>query len=115
MSFIGRLLRGVRAGERGLLWNSEAARDAPASIELVCDAFENGTSIPRRHAGEGVGENLSPPLAWRNLPRGAVELALVIEDPDAPVATKNAVLVVPMDLFATGAKLGRCQSCSRSF
>ena len=79
------MLRGVRAGERGLLWNSEAGRDAPASIELVSDAFENGTSIPRRHAGEGVGENLSPPLAWRNIPRETVELALVIEDPDAPL------------------------------
>jgi Raf kinase inhibitor-like YbhB/YbcL family protein len=32
-----------------------------------------------------VGENLSPPLAWRNIPRETVELALVIEDPDAPL------------------------------
>ena len=85
MSFLGRMLRGVRAGERGLLWNSEAGRDAPASIELVSDAFESGAPIPRRYAGDGVGENLSPPLAWRNIPRGTAELALVIEDPDAPL------------------------------
>lgn len=85
MSFVGCMLRGVRAGERGLLWNSEAGRDAPASIELVSDAFDSGSSIPRRHAGDGVGENLSPPLAWRNVPRDTAELALVIEDPDAPL------------------------------
>ena len=55
------------AAERGLRWTSEAGRDAPARIELVSDAFESGASIPHRHAGEGVGENLSPPLAWRNI------------------------------------------------
>jgi Raf kinase inhibitor-like YbhB/YbcL family protein len=85
MSFIGRMLRGVRAGEGGLLWNSDAGRAAPASIELVSDAFEGGTSIPRRHAGKGVGENMSPPLAWKHIPRDTAELALVIEDADAPL------------------------------
>lgn len=85
MSFVGRMLRGVRAGERGLLWNSEAGRDAPGSIELVSEAFDSGASIPRRHAGDGVGENLSPPLAWRNIPHDTAELALVIEDADAPL------------------------------
>jgi hypothetical protein len=29
MSFVGCMLRGVRAGERGLLWNSEAGRMHP--------------------------------------------------------------------------------------
>ncbi len=50
MSFVGRALRGVRAGEQGLLWNSEAGKHAPASIQLVSDAFDSGASIPRRHA-----------------------------------------------------------------
>ena len=86
MSFEGRVLRGVRAGERGLLWNSESGKNAPASIEIMSDAFESGASIPRRHAGQGVGQNLSPPLAWRNIPRDTVELALVIEDRDAPLS-----------------------------
>jgi Raf kinase inhibitor-like YbhB/YbcL family protein len=79
------MLGRVRAGERGLLWNSQEVRDVPTSIDLSSDAFETGASIPRRHAGQGVGENLSPPLAWRNIPRDAVELALVIEDRDAPL------------------------------
>lgn len=85
MSFVGRMLRAVRAGERGLLWNSAAGRDAPASIELVSDAFANRATIPRRHAGVGVGENLSLALSWRNIPSDTAELALVIEDPDAPL------------------------------
>lgn len=85
MISVGRLLRSVRAGERSLLWNSLAIGDAPASIALWSDAFENGASIPRRHAGVGVGENISPALSWSNIPRDTVELALVIEDVDAPL------------------------------
>jgi hypothetical protein len=85
VSFVGHLLRRVRAGEQGLLWNSEAGKDAPASIELVSDAFDSGASIPHRHAGDGVGDNVSPPLAWRNIPHDTAELALVIEDADAPL------------------------------
>jgi len=85
VSFLECMLRVVRAGERGLLWNSEAGRDAPASIELVSEAFDSRASIPRRHAGDGVGENLSPPLAWRNIPHDTAELALVIEDADTPL------------------------------
>jgi Raf kinase inhibitor-like YbhB/YbcL family protein len=79
------MLRRVRAGEQGLLWNSEAGKHAPASIELVSDSFDSGASIPRRHAGDGVGDNVSPPLAWRNIPHDTAELALVIEDADAPL------------------------------
>jgi Raf kinase inhibitor-like YbhB/YbcL family protein len=32
-----------------------------------------------------VGENISPPLAWKEVPSNAVELALVVQDPDAPL------------------------------
>jgi Raf kinase inhibitor-like YbhB/YbcL family protein len=101
MSFVGCMMRGVRAGERGLLWNSEAGKDAPASIELMSDAFDSGASIPRRHAGDGVGENVSPPLAWRKIPRDTVELALVIEDADAPLPrpfVHTVVTAIPSEL-----------------
>jgi Raf kinase inhibitor-like YbhB/YbcL family protein len=33
------------------------------------------------------GENVSPALGWEGVPEGTVELALVLEDPDAPGAT----------------------------
>ncbi len=82
---IGRMLRGVRAGERKLAWNDAAVAGAPVSIALTTPAFAPGASIPRRHAGRGVGENVSPALAWDGVPLGSIELALVIEDPDAPL------------------------------
>ena len=54
----------------------------PLSIES--SAFKNGEPIPSKHSGEG--ENLSPPLSWSGLREGTVELALVCDDPDAPMA-----------------------------
>lgn len=51
-------------------------------IDVKSTAFEPGGKIPKRHAGEG--ENVSPPLSWRNIPEGTREIALICEDPDAP-------------------------------
>jgi hypothetical protein len=45
-------------------------------------AFENRQPIPARHTGDG--EDASPPLAWSDPPAGTRELALVVDDPDAP-------------------------------
>jgi len=45
-------------------------------------AFSEGSPIPRRHTGDG--EDLSPPLSWSGLPATALELALIVDDPDAP-------------------------------
>lgn len=52
------------------------------TLELRSDAFEAGEPIPRRYTGDG--EDLSPPLAWSGVPADTKELALVVEDPDAP-------------------------------
>ena len=41
--------------------------------------------IPRRHTCDGV--DVSPPLAWSGVPENAVALALICDDPDAPVGT----------------------------
>jgi Raf kinase inhibitor-like YbhB/YbcL family protein len=52
------------------------------SMTLRSDAFANGRAIPRRYS-EDV-EDLSPPLTWTGLPQGTKELALIVDDPDAP-------------------------------
>ena len=54
-------------------------------MELSSSAFAAGRPIPRRHSCEG--EDLSPPLAWGGVPEDAVSLALIVDDPDAPVGT----------------------------
>jgi Raf kinase inhibitor-like YbhB/YbcL family protein len=53
-------------------------------MTLRSDAFEDGRSIPRRYTEDG--ENLSPPLTWSGPPDGTGELAMIVDDPDAPRA-----------------------------
>lgn len=51
-------------------------------LTLSSKAFPAGGTISRRHTGDG--EDLSPPLAWTGLPPGTRELAIIVDDPDAP-------------------------------
>lgn len=84
MRFLGCLLKRVHAGETHLAWN-KLAGDSAAKIELSSQAFAAGGAIPVRHAGAGVGDNISPVLAWSGVPASATELVVVVEDPDAPL------------------------------
>jgi Raf kinase inhibitor-like YbhB/YbcL family protein len=52
------------------------------TLAVRSTAFSEGNPIPRRHTGDG--EDLSPPLAWSGAPQAAQELALIVDDPDAP-------------------------------
>ena len=54
-------------------------------MELSSTAFFAGEPIPRRYSCEG--EDRSPPLRWADVPPDAVSLALIVDDPDAPVGT----------------------------
>lgn len=83
--FVGRLLRPVRAGETHLAWNHPAVSAAPDTILLTSASFGMSQPIPTRHAGEGVGDNVSPSLTWAGVPDEARELVLIVEDPDAPL------------------------------
>jgi Raf kinase inhibitor-like YbhB/YbcL family protein len=51
-------------------------------ITVRSEAFEHAQAIPRRNAEDG--EDLSPSLFWSGVPDGARELALIVDDPDAP-------------------------------
>ncbi|OFZ00694.1 MAG: hypothetical protein A2Z97_10760 [Bdellovibrionales bacterium GWB1_52_6] len=55
-----------------------------ASMKITSPAFLNEYEIPRQFTGEG--KELSPPLTWTGLPEGTEELALVVDDPDAPTS-----------------------------
>ncbi len=55
------------------------------TISVTSSAFEAGKPIPKKYTGEG--EDLSPPLAWSNIPKGTKEIALICDDPDAPGGT----------------------------
>jgi hypothetical protein len=52
-------------------------------MQLTSTAFAEGSSIPVRFTCDG--ENVSPPLKWTGAPPGAKSLALIVDDPDAPM------------------------------
>lgn len=51
-------------------------------ILLTSMAFAAGASIPAVYTCDGT--NISPPLAWSNIPAATKSLALIVDDPDAP-------------------------------
>jgi Raf kinase inhibitor-like YbhB/YbcL family protein len=59
--------------------------EAAMAITISSTAFTDGATIPRRYTCDGA--NVSPPLRFAGVPSGARELALLVEDPDAPGGT----------------------------
>jgi len=55
------------------------------NMEIKSSAFKNGARIPAKHTCDGV--DVSPSLSWSKLPAGTKNLALVCDDPDAPMGT----------------------------
>ena len=54
-------------------------------ITLTSGAFKNGARIPDKYTGESV--DVSPKLMWSGLPKEAKSIAIICDDPDAPVGT----------------------------
>jgi Raf kinase inhibitor-like YbhB/YbcL family protein len=54
-------------------------------MKVTSPAFEYGRQIPVRHTCDGEG--VSPRLRVDDIPAGAISLAVIVEDPDAPAGT----------------------------
>jgi len=54
-------------------------------MEIKSSVFDEGGMIPAKYTCDA--ENVSPPLSWNSVPDGTKSLALVCDDPDAPVGT----------------------------
>jgi Raf kinase inhibitor-like YbhB/YbcL family protein len=54
-------------------------------IKVSSTAFEEEGMIPAKYTCDE--EDVSPPLAWDSIPEGTKTLALICDDPDAPVGT----------------------------
>ena len=54
-------------------------------IKITSSAFEDGALIPAKYTCDG--EDVSPPLQWEAVPEGTKSIALISDDPDAPVGT----------------------------
>ncbi len=54
-------------------------------FRIKSSAFEDNTMIPSKYTCDG--ENINPELIIENIPQGAKSLALIVDDPDAPMGT----------------------------
>ena len=61
-----------------------------AAFTLTSAAFKNNAAIPEKYSFNAMGctgENISPPLEWKNPPAGTKSFALMVHDPDAPTGS----------------------------
>jgi Raf kinase inhibitor-like YbhB/YbcL family protein len=73
-------------GSGGTAATTSAGGQAPKStMTVTSSAFADGGAVPVRYTCKG--DNLSPPLKWSAPPAGTTQLALVVDDPDAPGGT----------------------------
>ncbi|MGC8764821.1 MAG: YbhB/YbcL family Raf kinase inhibitor-like protein [Brevinematia bacterium] len=78
------------------------------SIKLKSPSFKNGDMMPSKYAYDR--ENLSPPLEWENIPSNAKSIAIICDDPDAPVG--NWVHWIIFNIPAT--KKGLAENISKN-
>jgi Raf kinase inhibitor-like YbhB/YbcL family protein len=52
------------------------------NMHISSTAFSNQTAIPALYTCEG--KDISPPMAWSDIPASTKSLALIVDDPDAP-------------------------------
>jgi Raf kinase inhibitor-like YbhB/YbcL family protein len=66
-------------------------------MRITSTAFPDGSSVPSRFTCDG--NNISPALAWTDVPEGTRSLVLLCDDPDAPGGTWHhwAVYDIPPD------------------
>ena len=86
-AWLGKALRNVRAGHGKLAvarLGSEAALHTDGFV-LRSAAFEDGEALDPSFTADEE-DAVAPPLEWTEPPAGTQELALIVEDPDAPTA-----------------------------
>ena len=80
------MLAGVTLAGCGELAAESDTEEPATAFTLTSSAFIDAQPVPRKHAKDPEGENVSPPLAWTDAPAGTLSFALIVDDPDAPSA-----------------------------
>jgi len=70
------------------------------AITVTSTAFGEGGMIPKKYTCDD--KDVSPQLAWTNIPAGAKSIALICDDPDAPVGTWVHWVVFNIPASVTG-------------
>jgi len=60
-------------------------KEVNMQFKLTSPAFEEEGMIPKKYTCDA--EDISPPLIWESVPEGTKSLAIICDDPDAPMGT----------------------------
>ena len=77
----------VLAGSLALAFSGHSA-NAQSVFTITSSSFKDGQMLAKKNAGSNksnpncVGDNVSPPLSWTNVPAGTTSFALVMTDPE---------------------------------
>jgi Raf kinase inhibitor-like YbhB/YbcL family protein len=66
-----------------IFFNTHEEVKLMGDLSVNSKAFENGGFIPTKYTG--MGEEISPPLQIGNIDPGAKTIAIIVDDPDAPI------------------------------
>lgn len=67
------------------LISSNSIAKEGAAMQIKSTAFEENGLIPKKYTCDGF--DVSPPLTWTKPPAGAKSVAIICDDPDAPMGT----------------------------
>jgi len=102
--WLGKALTSVRAGHDKLTI-ARVPLEGAKPLSFGSPAFGHGAGLPERFTADGEG--VSPPLTWSGVPDSTTALALIVEDPDAPVPRPMVhAIVVDIDPSLNGLREG---------
>jgi hypothetical protein len=81
VSFIGKLIRPLRAGDKKLAIEDPAFAGTPG-LAVSSDAFADGAPMPAPYVG---ADGVFPPLRWSGAPANTQSFALIVQDIDVPL------------------------------
>lgn len=86
-AWLGTALKNARAGHGKLVIATLGAEDllGKGGFRVTSPAFEDGEALDPSFTADEE-DAVAPPLEWTAPPADALELALVVEDPDAPTS-----------------------------
>jgi Raf kinase inhibitor-like YbhB/YbcL family protein len=96
------LIASCGSGKNEQTMKKEAAMttDSTSGLVLASGAFKKGEAIPKQYGCKGA--DISPPLEWSNIPNNTKTLALIVDDPDAPMGTWVHWVIFNIPSTATG-------------
>ena len=86
------------------LFQNKAYSQESKQIQISSPAFENNKLIPKQYTCNGI--NISPPLSWNKIPPTTKSLALISDDPDAPMGTWVHWIIYNMPPISKGLQEG---------